>query len=240
MNGDEADGQFAKELREVEESWAFRAARYAFSKNAKECLDYLHVLEHMEPDKILRFAGELDGQEETSFEVMRLFSNCVGAAVSMRNAVNGVYGRLHRDGSFPEFNKERRKRYDRHPIIQFTIKLRDYLVHVKPIGVIYHFGIPEPTDISTTTMEVRFNLSGLDRDAKSWRDSVSVRAAKRYLEDLEGRKSKDRPTLFMHLLAFRMQVEDFYNWFAERETELQHERLGEDADHSASKEPPTG
>ena len=230
--GIDVDVGLVQELLEVEESWAFRASSYAFHRNAKECLDCLHQLEHMEPTDLPEFAGNTKRQEEASFEVMRLLSNCVGAAVALKHAVNGVHRRLHRDGSFPEFVEERNEKYDRDPVTQFVIKLRDYLVHVKPLGVVYRFHVPEPTDASTIRMVVGFDLAALSRDAGSWRNSAPVRAARRYLVNLEATERRERPTLFMHVLEFRTRVEDFYRWFAARETELQRERLA----HAASQE----
>jgi hypothetical protein len=226
------DAQLARELAEMVHSWAFRTASYVFHRNCEECLDYLWKIEHREPEEIIALAGDQKRQEEVGQEVIRLLTNAVGAAVALRNAVNGTYRHLHRDGSFPEFVAERRTRYDTHPIIQFVIRLRDYLIHVRPIAITFTFHMPDPQDASEWRVEIGFDLDALVQDSKTWRRNASTSAAKRYLRDLTSRRADDSPTLFKHLLQFRVLVEDFYRWFGRRETELQRRRLGRQVDDS--------
>jgi hypothetical protein len=220
----EDEARRARELTEAEESWAFRTASYVFERNCKECLDYLWGVEHKPDDDQLALASDRSRQESVSQEVTRLLANTVGAAVALRHAIKGMHRRLHKDGSFPDF-VERREMYDTDPIVQFVVRLRDYLVHVKPIAITFSFHVPDQDDPGGFRTEVGVDLGALRRDAKGWRSGPSTQAARRYLDDLSDRPAAEKPTVFMHLLQFRVDVQAFYQWFGQRETELQRQRL---------------
>ena len=176
---------------EFEESYWFRTSSYVFQRNYVECRDYLGDLEH-DPAIVLAMAKSRKKQEQTSWEVTRLLANCVGAAVSLRNAVNGTHRRLHRDGTFAEFVMERRARYDTNPVIQFVVRLRNYLVHVKPVAIRFTFWLPTPSDPSEPRLQLSIDLEGLRKDATRWGRKPEARAAKRYLDDL-----RDSPFFFL-------------------------------------------
>lgn len=209
----------AQEVVEFEEAAGFGTSSYIFQRNLTECLDYLRDVEN-HPGDIFPFGEESKRRDEVAREVTRRLVNCVGSAVALRNAVNSMYGRLHKDGSFPEFKEERRTRYDQDPIIQFIVCLRNHLAHVGPMNVRFMLALPIPAGEQELRITIGLDLRGLREAAKRWRRSDETRVARAYLNDLD-----EKASLFFLLLNYRVRVWEFYKWFAERENELQRERL---------------
>jgi hypothetical protein len=191
----------------VDQLQLLRTSVYVFSRNHAELMRFLDFCEHDPTNQDLWHMTTIEKQKSVARESVRLLHNFVASVASLVDHTRAMYQLLHKDGSFPEYQREVSKRFVRDPLIQFVQNLRNYLLHVQSPFITYSTTL----DFKTGQAIIRLGLDvgGL----KAWDGWNS--AAKQYLDGAE--KLVHIPTV---VSQYEKRVRDFYVWFGEREDEI--------------------
>ena len=196
----------------IDEFHLLRTSIYVFRRNYSELMQFLDFYENNPANQDLWHMTTKKKKEQVAHESVRLLHNFVAAAMSLRDLTLLMHGRLHPDGSFPEYGAEAARRFKRDPVVQFVQNLRHCLLHIKVPLINFEADL----DVKTGHADIRLAL--LTADLLKWDEWKSV--ARKYLEDA-GKSVHIRTVVGQ----YEERIRDFYVWYGDREQVFQDSAL---------------
>lgn len=200
------------ERKAVDELRLLQTCVYVFRRNHADLLEFLDFCENDPSNQDLWHMTTIRKTEKTGHETVRLLHNFVASAMSLRDLTILMHGRLHSDGSFPEYSAEAARRFKNDPLVQFVQKLRHYVVHVKMPSILFKANL----DMDSGHADIRLGLA--KRELMEWDDWKSV--AGRYVEEAD-----DQILLRAVVQDYEARIRDFYEWYGDKEQSYQDEAL---------------
>jgi hypothetical protein len=191
----------------------FRSSQTLFKRNYEELLTFLDYL--CAPSVAFSYSRVEEKWlwHDDMSEITRLFHNFVAAALSLIDHTRVLYKDLYESSNeLPEFQRRIDVHFAKHPLTQFVIKLRQMTQHYRLPSIENYTSMSNINRdglVGETSIQMRLKTDDL-RQFDGWNN-----AASRFLD-----KAGDHINLRNIITDYYAHVNQFYEWFDQRQREL--------------------